>query len=53
MKNIYTVKTNSGYYLHLTNKREALRIARAVKSDGWETFVKINGNVIFPKITAP
>jgi hypothetical protein len=52
MKNIYTVKTNSGY-LRLTNKREALRIARAVKSDGWETFVKINGNVIFPKIPTP
>jgi len=44
--NVYTVKLASGFR-HLTSKREALRIARLTKSDGWPTFVKINGEVIF------
>jgi hypothetical protein len=46
MKTTYTVKTNNGYR-HLTNKREALRIARVMKSDGWPTFVKAGEKVIF------
>jgi uncharacterized coiled-coil protein SlyX len=46
MKTTYTVKTRSGFR-HLTNKREALRIARIEKSDGWPTFVKAGGQVIF------
>jgi len=47
MKIKYTVKTRSGYR-HLSSKREALRIARIEKSDGWPTFVKDeNDSVIF------
>lgn len=46
MKNIYTVKTNNGF-INLYSRKEAMRIARIQKSDGWPTFVKKNGVVIF------
>ena len=52
MKTTYTVKTNTGF-LHLNNKREALRIARIMKSDGWPTFVKSEDKVIFSFERAP
>jgi len=42
----YSVKTRSGF-LFFTNKKDAIRIARIEKSDGWPTFVKTDGVVIF------
>jgi Tol biopolymer transport system component len=52
MKTTYTVKTRSGFR-NLTNKQEALRIAKIEKSDGWPTFVKAGDKVIFSFERAP
>ena len=48
----YTVKTRIGFR-HLKNKREALRISKIEKSDGWPTFVKADDKIIFSYAPAP
>ena len=49
---IYTVKTRNGFRT-MKNRREAMRIAKIEKSDGWPTFVKADEKVIFSFERAP